>query len=376
MSQHSIFMRTSVSFGLSLALGAAALLACSSQSDNDTGNAANNASAGGSAGTAAGGTSTAGSGVGGATVGAAGSVGTAGTTAAGGQPQEGAGGTAGAGGAAQGGTAGAAQAGAAGAAGGGALGDDRSGPSAGCNGQVNDPIDEDIEHAILGDRLYWTRLPEVYDGTNPVPVVFYGPGCGIANNVEGAPLDGSIRQDAMRVFLVSTGGCFDTGGDDSPEPEYFATALAEIEANYCTDLGKVFVSGYSSGGWLTNMLACAHGDKIRAIGTAAGGMPDPSMECVGRVAAIMHAGVNDNDNPIVNINDEGVDRGSGAARDRLLAANHCTQETQPWGDFGFCAEYQGCDPGYEVVWCEENTGHSNGGAVSAQGWWQFWSNLP
>jgi hypothetical protein len=288
-----------------------------------------------------------------------------------------------AGGAAGGGTGGAAAggaaAGAAGAAGApaGAEGDLRAGPSAGCNGQVNDPYGEDVEHSLLGDRLYWTRLPDVYDGTNPVPVVFYGPGCGIANNVEGAPLDGSISQDAMRVFLVSTGGCFDTGGPESPENEYFATALAEIEAAYCTDLGKVFLSGYSSGGWLTNQLACTHGDKIRGIGTAAGGMPDPSAQCTGRVAAMMHAGTGDTANPIENIDeDTGVDRGSGAAKERIRIANNCTDQTMPWGDISYCQQYVGCDPGYEVVWCVENTGHSNGGEVSQHGWWDFWSSLP
>ncbi|HEX2880829.1 MAG TPA: hypothetical protein VHO25_14960 [Polyangiaceae bacterium] len=316
---------------------------------------------GGSGGAAAGsgGTGVAAGAGGGATAGAAG------------MSAGGTGGAAGAGGAVAG------TAGAAGAAGApaGAEGDLRAGPSAGCNGQVNDPYGEDVEHSLLGDRLYWTRLPDAYDGTTPVPIVFYGPGCGIANNVEGAPLDGSISADAMRVFLVSTGGCFDTGGPESPEGEYFETALAEIEAAYCTDLSKVFLAGYSSGGWLTNQLACSHGDLIRGIGTAAGGMPDPSAQCVGRVAAMMHAGTGDTANPIENI-DDGVDRGSGAAKERIRLANNCTDQTMPWGDIGYCQQYVGCDPGYEVVWCVEDTGHSNGGEVSQHGWWDFWSALP
>jgi len=91
----------------------------------------------------------------------------------------------------------------------------------------------------------------------------------------------------------------------------------------------------------------------------------------------MHAGTLDGANPIVNINEDGIDEGTGAARDRLLVVNGCEATTTDWDPtWSFCKLYQGCDDGNDVVWCEEPVVHSNGGTVSSEGWWQFWSALP
>jgi polyhydroxybutyrate depolymerase len=252
------------------------------------------------------------------------------------------------------------------------------GKSAGCGKTSGDEPNTNVLHNIMAAgeaRRYWTTLPAGYDGSTPYPLVFYGPGCG-ASNVEGSPLDGSIRDKAIRVFVIGTGSCFDTG-DAEPETSYFNTVLDDIEANYCTDKGKVFVSGYSSGGWLSMQLACTAGDRITAIGSAAGGFrPWNFPNCKGNPAAIMHAGTGDTANPITRIDQAtGMNYGSSAGRDNLLMRNGCTMETKQWDPaFPICKEYVGCTSG-RVVWCEENTGHSNGGMVSSQGFWKFWSSL-
>jgi hypothetical protein len=57
----------------------------------------------------------------------------------------------------------------------------------------------------------------------------------------------------------------------------------------------------------------------------------------------------------------------------------------PWdpGETAFktdsCVEYQGCKPGYPVVWCQTTGyGHSDGAVtgISTKGFWKFWSSLP
>ncbi|HVJ21448.1 MAG TPA: hypothetical protein VM686_38820, partial [Polyangiaceae bacterium] len=268
----------------------------------------------------------------------------------------------------------------------------KTGQSAGCGMQKLEPPGDYVEHPITVtgvdaveypddvNRRYFTKIPEGYTEGTPWPLVFYGPGCGGSGNSEGTPLDGAIAGKAILVFLSYTDGCFKTGGGAaSPEIPYFEQVLNEIEANYCVDKSKIFVSGYSSGGWLTNLLSCTHSDRIRGIGTAAGGLGSSHPPCVDSgVAAIMHAGTMDDANPIVNIDeDSGIDEGSGAARDRLLMLNGCDMTSANWDpQWGFCSLYSGCDNGNDVVWCEEDTGHSNGGSVSAQGWWKFWSALP
>lgn len=249
-----------------------------------------------------------------------------------------------------------------------------SGPTAGCGKQIMDEPGKDVLHDLMVKgiaRRYWTKIPTSYSPATPLPLVFYGPGCG-ASGVEGAPLDNSIKDSAIRVFVIGTGGCFDTGGPE-PETGYFNAVLDDVQASYCTDKGKVFVSGYSSGAWLSMLLACTAGDRITAIGTAAGGFRANHPECKGNPAAMFHAGTGDTANPITKL-DNGVNEGSSAARDRMVTANGCTTETKVWDPaFPYCRQYVGCTT--PVVWCEQNVGHSNGEEVARTGWWKFWSAL-
>lgn len=295
-------------------------------------------------------------------VGQSGAAATAGTASTGG-----AAGSAPVGGSASGGT---------GSAGGGSVGP-ASGPSAGCGTPSADEPGKDVLHNIMVNgvaRRYWTKLPTSYDGTKPVPAVFYGPGCG-ASGVEGSPLDASIKDSAMRVFVIGTGGCFDTKGPE-PETGYFNAVLDDVQAKYCTDKGKVFVSGYSSGAWLSMLLSCTAGDRIKAIGTAAGGFKADHPPCKGNPAAMFHAGTNDTANPIMKLNAMGVNEGSAGGRDRLIKDNGCTMETKEWDPkYPYCKEYIGCKS--PVIWCQQDgVGHSNGEEVARSGWWKFWSSLP
>lgn len=250
------------------------------------------------------------------------------------------------------------------------------GPTAGCGKQNADMLGKDVLHNLTVNgvaRRYWTKLPTAYDGTTPMPLVFWGPGCG-ASGVEGSPLDNSIKDSAIRVFVIGTGGCFDTGGPE-PETGYFNAVLDDVQANYCTDKGRVFVSGYSSGAWLSYLLACTAGDRITAIGTAAGGFHANNPMCKGNPGGILHAGLNDTANPITKLNKDMVNEGSSAGRDALIKANGCTMETKPWDPaYAICQEYQGCKT--PVIWCPQpGVGHSNGEEVSRTGFWKYWSTL-
>jgi hypothetical protein len=45
-----------------------------------------------------------------------------------------------------------------------------------------------------------------------------------------------------------------------------------------------------------------------------------------------------------------------AARDKILKQNHCGTTTTPV-DPSPCVKYEGCDPGYDVTWCEWDGPH-------------------
>ncbi|HEY0713986.1 MAG TPA: hypothetical protein VGF45_14995 [Polyangia bacterium] len=268
----------------------------------------------------------------------------------------------------------------------------RTGRSAGCGkpmmGSSTSWLRHDVTVTVAAEyvdrftrRAYFTRPPAGYDPQKAYPVTFWGHGCG-ASGAETTPLmGGPAAQNSIHVFLLAIGGCFSTSKANSPDIPYFDLALSEIENDFCVDKSKIFVSGYSSGAWLSNLLACQRGDVIRGIGTAAGGLPIDRGTCRGPVAAIMTGDTGDTANPIVNIDRAtNIDKGSGAARDRLIMENGCSKETQPWDPmFPGCVAYQGCKPGYPVVWCQTSgQGHSNGvqGGLSPRGFWKFWSSLP
>ena len=283
------------------------------------------------------------------------------------------------------------------------------GPSAGCQAPAPDEaqqmwLENKITVANLPDtqaafaqRSYFVRLPVGYDHSKAYPIVFYGPGCG-ASGVESTPMMNDIKSVAIHVFLLQKDSCFSTGSYPSPEVPYFTQALNEVQAKYCTDAGKVYVSGFSSGAWLSSVLACAMGDRIRAIGTAAGGLNQSIVDgykCPGNqldttpvtshasVAGLFFTGALDTTNKAVNVGKDGNPNGVNAARDRLIKANGCDPNaSEPWvNTFGadFCKIWKTGCPTAPVVYCVgPGVAHDNGQSLNIpnKGFWEFWSSLP
>jgi hypothetical protein len=300
------------------------------------------------------------------------------------------GGAAGASAAGNGGEAGVGGAsGASGAAGASGAGGAANVRSAGCGQTVTELPDEwathdiavtvDPEFAEHGQRRYFSRPPEGYDPNTAYPVTIWGQGCG-QSVAETTPMQlGPAAQNSIQIQLLSKNACYSAGpdGDDanSPELPYFDAVLQEVEAAYCVDTSKVFVGGYSSGGWFTGLMSCARANVVRGVGWAAAGLQNNHPECMGPVAAIITRGVDDNGTMLERTE---------AARDSIRMRNGCGTETMPWDpgeaefDSSSCVEYQGCMPGYPVVWCPTPGGHTNGldSGLSSKGFWKLWSSLP
>jgi poly(3-hydroxybutyrate) depolymerase len=293
----------------------------------------------------------------------------------------------------------------------------RSGPSAGCGTAApgEDSASGWTEHDIMvsgvADRFlksgpdygnqsgfdftyrnYFVRLPGNYDNGKPYPLLISGGGCGSTSGKSGDggganPLPGdqdvAVQVGLSYVYTNHSGACFEDGYSDTPDLPYFDAVLAELDARYCFDRGRVFVSGFSSGAWEAYMLACARGGVIRGIGTQAGGLRDQRPTCSGiPVAAFLTAGVNDA-NPIVDIDQNtGFDHGSGAARDVILNTNGCTSDaTEPYvtadapADWN-CVSYTSCPKEYPVIWCAITADGGGHGAGSPKAFFPFWNALP
>jgi poly(3-hydroxybutyrate) depolymerase len=242
-------------------------------------------------------------------------------------------------------------------------------------------------------RNYFVRLPANYDKTKSYAISMGGGGCGSGDgksgNGGGLTALSKGETDAIQVglsYVWKGGACFADDYTNTPDPAYFDAVLADLEAHYCVDEGKVFMDGYSSGAFETYMLGCARAGVIRGIGTAAGGMRIQRPACTDvPVAAMMLNGLQDMENPIGPLTTPKNDSyGTAPARDDILKRNGCTgSDSTPWDpDYPGCMKYTNCPPEFPVVWCTYDDGHGTGNpagaahSYSGEGFWKFWSSLP
>ena len=349
-----------------LAVSTAALVACSPATEpSETNPQGGNAGSGGTqpvvvAGSG-GSTATAGTGTGGAAV-TAGTGGTAGVSAV---------------------------AGSSGAGGQGTPGEaDAVQPSAGCGKPAEIEPGAFVMSTLMG-RSVWIRLPTDYDPARPYPVIFVWKGCsapGIASyglqNVAGA--DAIIAQ----ADFPPGEDCYDTSdGAMFVDLPVFDALLEQIKGNHCADTAHVFSVGFSSGAWMTQLLACQRGDVLRGIGTIAGAFKPAFLNgapsCKGEgLSAFMVSDLDDHTNPFY---DEDVDGDSvEVAVNHWLVQNGCTEQvwsteagTPSSPDESVCRAYSDCGR-FPVKLClTAGNGHSAQEALSMPGFWElFQQSLP
>jgi poly(3-hydroxybutyrate) depolymerase len=256
-------------------------------------------------------------------------------------------------------------------------------PSTGC-GKVAPAqmVASYVRHKVSNSaRVYDLYIPTGYDPMRPYRLIFEAHGC-----------DGSIpfhmetvtKGDAILIALRAAasgtvgfgGGCFDTGAYANSvhlaEVPYFDQVLQDVSSVLCVDQARVFIVGYSSGSWLSNLIGCVRAGVVRGQANATGGLP-PIPACTGPIAGLLAHDTQDN----MNLIDGGM-----AARDRLIQVDGCTMQSMPYEWDGTpatqtpCVIYQGCKPGYPVVWCQTTgKGHSQQTPITTVGLWRFWSQF-
>ena len=246
-------------------------------------------------------------------------------------------------------------------------------PSPGCGNAAGQALSTYVVKNTTSDgaaRSYRLYLPAGYAPTRAYPLVILGHGCTGAGATP-FPIETASKTDAIVVALRSVGDCFVYGATGA-DVGYFDTVLAEVSASHCVDRSRVFMAGFSSGSYLTYTIGCVRAGIVRGQGNAAGAQVNLPT-CAGPIAAMMAHDTGDTDNPIA---------GGIAARDRILRNNGCTTQTVPYDFDGDpatpspCVMYEGCRPGYPVVWCETTgKGHTNQVPITTVGLWRFWSQL-
>ena len=245
-------------------------------------------------------------------------------------------------------------------------------PSPGCNKAVPETPAQFVKHSLTSSgtsRDFYTYLPTGYDWKKPYPLIFAFTPCGGSGNPSSnVPIQNESKDKAIIVSPQSKGSCYENQIRNSPELPFFDDTLKYAEDNYCVDENRIFAIGYSAGSWMAIILGCERADIIRAHAQVSGGLPifERPSDCRGSVASLY---IHDNTDGSNNIG------GGIAARDRSLRIDGCGDTTMPW-DPAPCKAYQGCKPGYPVVWCETTgKGHDRQDSLAPGAIWKFFSQF-
>lgn len=244
-------------------------------------------------------------------------------------------------------------------------GDGGGGGGDGCGEAASIALGQWVEQTVSvpggGNRAYFVRLPANYDPNEPYPVVYQLHGCSESRESNNVPVENESGDEAIHVRGRAADNCWDSNTD----LPYFDAMVDDVEASYCADPDRRLLAGYSSGAFFAHRIACVRGDTIRGIATIAGGSPGGG--CTGAVAVLQ---IHDTNDGTVLIGPVGY-----PTRDHWIAANGC-EATSTATDAPPCVEYDGCDAGTPVVWCETSgQDHSRQDSLAAPIFWDFLSSL-
>lgn len=252
-----------------------------------------------------------------------------------------------------------------------------------------------------GDRQFFVRVPADYDPQRPYRVVYVGHGCGTLHGGKTSTdpfFDESRGGSEQAVYVglsvpdnAANPGCYDNNnGEGSQEWEAFDLIHTFVEQTYCVDNNRIFVTGYSTGGWLSNMWSCYFGGTgalddadvaagrserkfaptwpVRGGARMTGSLPpNQPLQCNGPSAGIwIHDALDKSNLLATNI----------AALNLALKTNGCQGDyengpKEPWGPaeqidglHGVCQLYTGCpaevSQNYPLVFCTTNGfGHAD-----------------
>jgi len=240
-------------------------------------------------------------------------------------------------------------------------------PSTGC-GKASPQTGTSGSPLKVSNHQYYVKLPTNYDANKPYPVlIIFNP----TNNPitwaeQSAGYEALAKADAIRVYPHPQNS---SSGWGSGDVSFFKPLYDQITGAYCIDKARVFAGGESSGGDFSSIIGCEHADLLRAIAPCATKdvpqypLDTSKRKCTGEVTAIVIHGKNDS---VV-----GTANGP-KTRDFYTKLNHCGTMTEPVSGYtsaqSNCVQYQGCDAGFPVYWCQHTDPNYEG---TNHGWPAF-----
>jgi polyhydroxybutyrate depolymerase len=150
-------------------------------------------------------------------------------------------------------------------------------------------------------RAYRLFVPNGYDGRALLPLVLdlHGSGGSSAGQAKTSGFEAVAARESFAVATLQAEGArwnVPIAADRPDDIAYVADVIAHVAARVCTDLARVYVTGFSGGGRMSSLLGCRLGARIAAIApVAALRWPAP---CEGRpVPVLTFHGLADSQNP-------------------------------------------------------------------------------
>jgi polyhydroxybutyrate depolymerase len=134
------------------------------------------------------------------------------------------------------------------------------------------------------NRSYCLYIPEIYDPSTPVPLLFNLHGYG-SNNIEQEQY-GDFRPiaDTANFIIVHPNGTPDNfgnlfwnsfGGASIDDVGFISALIDTVIADFNIDTTRIYSTGMSNGGFMSYDLACFLSDRITAVASVTGSMIKP-----------------------------------------------------------------------------------------------------
>ena len=143
------------------------------------------------------------------------------------------------------------------------------------------------------NREYVLYIPNSYDGTSAVPVLFnfHGFGDNASDYMNNADMRTVAESDTF-ILVYPQGSCSDgsshwnpcpIGGDNKSTADdvgFFESMISEVSSQYNVDMERIYAAGYSNGGMMAYGLANYKSELIAAVASVSGTM----LDCTGPIS--------------------------------------------------------------------------------------------
>jgi poly(3-hydroxybutyrate) depolymerase len=232
---------------------------------------------------------------------------------------------------------------------------------------MDHPSSGDLTIDVSGTaRQYTLKLPEGYTPDTAYKLIFGWHWRGgqasdvVKGNLGGGPYYGLEKlANGSAIFVAPNGidnGWANTGGRDLA---FLRAMLDLLTSKLCIDQSRIFSTGFSYGGMMSDAIGCDMADVFRAIAPMSGALYSGCTKSNKQPIAVwMSHGNSDNVVPLAD---------GKAALDVFLGKNGCGSQTSPVMPSP-CVAYDGCSAGHPVTYCEFDGMHAPPSFASAAIW--------